>query len=291
MNTKGAFHQEPLTVTLKLVALLHHFILNQQNIGWLRDANNMEDKGVLFMGTGPSPSDRPQTTPGIVVPLAFFASIGLTTLVLFCCVRKFFKDIYLPRLYLTPAHKIPPYLSKGFLSWVPKLLAVKESDIISTLGLDAVTFLRFLWMGFRLFGLLSLLGMGFLAPVNFYAEEPSFANSTGFLYEDVLLPSLSVNNVPNRSPYLWVHLLFTWVFSLCAIGFLVSFYRETLSSKLKYETRILKETLLNRIDGRSIMVFGIPRDLRREIELAAYFDSLGIGRVENGSHFWDAFLG
>ena len=136
-------------------------------------------------------------------------------------------------------------------------------------------------MSARLFAFLSFLGLFFLAPVNYYSQVPSFQNSTGYLYEDILLPSLSVNNVPNRSPFLWVHLLFTWIFSLSAIGFLIVFYRETVSAKLKYESHILKDSNLGRVDSRTIMVFGIPRELRIEIELASYFDSLGIGKVQN----------
>ena len=108
------------------------------------------------------------------------------------------------------------------------------------IGLDAVTFQRFLKLGLSLFALKSFLGMCFLAPVNYYSLIPSLVNSTGILYEDVLIDALSVNNVPNRSPYLWVHLAFTWIFSICALGALIAFYRASIQLKLKYEALVIQ---------------------------------------------------
>jgi hypothetical protein len=50
--------------------------------------------------------------------------------------------------------------------------------------------------------------------------------------------------------------------------------------KMKYESLVVKEAP---IDSRSIMVFGVPKELQNEISLAAYFDSAfdGLGKVEN----------
>lgn len=104
------------------------------------------------------------------------------------------------------------------------------------IGLDAVTFQRFLKLGLSLFAIKSLLGLCFLAPVNYFSFIPSLENSTGILYEDVLIDALSVNNVPNRSPYLWVHLAFTWIFSICSLGGIIAFYRTSIQLKLKYES-------------------------------------------------------
>ena len=208
------------------------------------------------------------TQPGIVIPLAFFASIGSLCLFIFCCVRTLFKDIYLPRLCIYPH----PSLSKGFFSWIYTIIYTKEEDIIPEIGLDSVTFLKFLWMGSKMFTLFSVFGLFLL---------PTFENSTGILYEDVLLEALSVNNVPNGSSFLWIHLVFTWIFSLLSLGYLVSFYKSTIASKVDYERYLLRQSQLRQLDLRSIMVFGIPLELRTEVDLASYFEYLGIGNVEN----------
>ena len=43
---------------------------------------------------------------------------------------------------------------------------------------------------------------------------------------------------------------------------------------------MLRRTNLTKIEHRSLIVFGVPRELRHEVDLAAFFDSLGIGPVE-----------
>jgi hypothetical protein len=164
-----------------------------------------------------------------------------------------------------------------------------DLELALQLGLDAVTFQRFLKLGLYLFTIKSFLGLFLLAPVNYYSLIPSVVNSTGILYEDVLIDALSVNNVPNRSPYLWVHLVFTWIFSILSLGklicsdliaALIAFYRTSIMIKMKYESLVVKEAP---IDSRSIMVFGVPKELQNEISLAGYFDSAfdGLGKVEN----------
>jgi hypothetical protein len=160
---------------------------------------------------------------GIIAPFLFFSLIGMMCFLCFLLLRSLFKDIYMIK-----AHS----QSKDDL----------EEAI--QIGLDAVTFQRFLKLGMILFSLESILGLCFLAPVNYYSSIPSFVNSTGILYEDVLIDALSVNNVPNRSPYLWVHLTFTWIFSICTLGAIIAFYRKSVELKLKYETVIAKGALI-----------------------------------------------
>lgn len=137
------------------------------------------------------------TNQGIIVPFLFFGAIGIICFLLFLLLRTVFKDIYMIK---------------------SRQPAQDDLEQALQIGLDAVTFQRFLKLGLSLFALKSFLGLFFLAPVNYYSLVPSVVNSTGILYEDVLIDALSVNNVPNRSPYLWVHLVFTWIFSILSLG-------------------------------------------------------------------------
>ena len=158
---------------------------------------------------------------GIIAPFLFFSLIGMICFLFFLLLRSVFKDIYMIK-----THK----------------RAKDDLDAAIQIGLDAVTFQRFLKLGMILFAGESLLGLCFLAPVNYYSSVPSFVNSTGILCEDVIIDALSVNNVPNRSPYLWVHLSFTWIFSICTLAAIIVFYRKSVELKLKYESFIAKGT-------------------------------------------------
>eukprot|EP00842_Homolaphlyctis_polyrhiza_P004161 jgi/Hompol1/4746/HPOL_000503-RA len=141
--------------------------------------------------------------------------------------------------------------------------------------------LRFFKMGYRLFGLFTLLGLGVLAPVNYSARPPVLNGTSIFQWEDSILPAISVDNVPNQSQYLRVHMAFTWIFSLLIIAYVVSFYRGYVLLKLQYDEHALRQTKMRKIEMRSVMVFGVPRELRDEVDLASYFEGLGLGHVEN----------
>ncbi|KAJ8328094.1 hypothetical protein QVD99_000614 [Batrachochytrium dendrobatidis] len=216
---------------------------------------------------------------GIIIPLMTFLSIGLVCLLVFCIVRTCFLDIYSPRRVLTRGR--PPKLKKGLFSWIPVVFSTNETVLINTVGLDGVMFLRFFKMGYTMFFIFSILGVGILAPTNYYAHPPQLGNATGYKLEDLILPALSVDNVPNQSFYLRVHLIFTWVFSLLTLGYLVAFYRGYVLLKLQYDEYALRQTKMSKIEMRSVMVFGIPSELRNEVDLASYFENLGVGNVEN----------
>jgi hypothetical protein len=62
--------------------------------------------------------------------------------------------------------KQPPKISDGFFSWLSPLMHTKEPELLDKVGLDAVTFLRFLRMLRWLFLGVSLLSCGVLIPIN-----------------------------------------------------------------------------------------------------------------------------
>ncbi|KAI9095193.1 hypothetical protein DFS34DRAFT_188376 [Phlyctochytrium arcticum] len=216
---------------------------------------------------------------GIIVPLGTFFSIGIMCFFIFCCVRTYMRDIYSPRRGLSSGR--PPKLPKGLFAWIPVVFRMPEALVVRTVGMDAIVLLRFFKMGATFFATLTFFGLSIVAPVNYYANPPSFQNSTGILYEDVLIPALSVENIPLQSRMLWIHLFCTWFFSLIAYAFLISYYRGIVTLRLAHVDHVLRRTKMSKIEMRSIIVFGIPRELRHEVDLAGYFENLGIGKVEN----------
>ena len=62
---------------------------------------------------------------------------------------------------------------------------------------------------------------------------------------------------------------------------MIGYYRGHVELKQEWVQYLLRRTQLKKIEYRSLIVFGVPRNLRHEIDLAAYFEGLGIGSVEN----------
>ncbi|KAI8809790.1 hypothetical protein BJ742DRAFT_708380 [Cladochytrium replicatum] len=261
--------QRCLGTTLKLAPLDGQQIFAGIVSAAVGDDDGDENKGGSAAGT-----------TSVILPFQTFVGIGAVCFFIFCLVRNHFKDIYSPRRVLKKGR--PPKLSSSFLGWVSGVWNVRESFLVSTVGLDAVMFLRFLRTGIKLFSLLAVLGLSVIAPVNFFSNpptEPLFSAAKPF-NETAFLKHISIENVTSGSPFLRVHLVCTWLFSILAYGFLIDYYRGHVQLKMKYVEHVLRKTKLSKIEHRSIMVYSIPSELRNEVELAAYFESLGIGGVE-----------
>jgi hypothetical protein len=111
-------------------------------------------------------------------------------------------------------------------------------------------------MGARLFLLLTLLCGGILIPFNYYVNPPDLSNISGFALEEILLPAISIDNLPKDHPeYLFVHLFFTWMITLIVISVLVMYNREFVTLKLQYDRYSLKKTNFKKIETRSLIVY------------------------------------
>lgn len=244
-----------------------------------RIGNRVSDGTVpnsLFSNMNIEPS---KSTLGIIVPCLIFGAVGFFCFIVFCFVHKLFKDIYSPRRLLT--HGRPPKISRGTFKWIEVVYNTNEDFLVNSIGLDAVMMLRFFKLGIRFFTLLSVLGLFILCPIYYYSDEPPVANLPwGYDLEELVIKAMSIENVPNQSGYLKIILLFTWIFSLLAYSFLIAFYRNYIQLKLQHDEFALTASKQSTTDMRTIMIFGVPRDLRSEMELAKYFEGLHIGKID-----------
>ncbi|KAJ3388155.1 hypothetical protein HDU84_000235 [Entophlyctis sp. JEL0112] len=208
---------------------------------------------------------------GLRAAFTSFALVGILCTAAFCTVRTWFAHIYSPRRALDRGR--PPKLPPGMFAWAPAVWSVKESFILRTVGLDGV----------MVTATLPVLGLGVVMPTNYFSADPAHVvpNKTAPFDELAALKALTIENVPYNSPYLRVHLLFTWLFSLFAYACLIAFYRTHVNLKHHYASNILKRTSLSKIEYRSIVLFNLPPDLQEEVDLASYFEGLELGHVES----------
>jgi hypothetical protein len=220
----------------------------------------------------------PQTTLGILVPCLTFASAGFLCILIFCIVHHLFKDIYSPRRLLQNGK--PPPIPKGFFKWFKIVYLTEEEFLVNSIGLDAVMMLRFFKLGMKFFGLLSIFGLFVVAPVYYYSNQPNLDGISGYELEAILIRAITIENVPQQSSYLSLILVFTWLLSIISYAFLISFFRNYITLKLQHDQHALEAAKESNTNLRSVMIFGVPRELRSEICLAKYFENLCIGQVE-----------
>ncbi|KAK0486130.1 DUF221-domain-containing protein [Armillaria novae-zelandiae] len=90
--------------------------------------------------------------------LLIMTAASIATLITFNVIRSKHKLIFQPKVKYHVGHKPPPRISDSFFGWIPPLIRTKEPELIEKIGLDAVTFLRFLGLLRTLFMIRSTLG-------------------------------------------------------------------------------------------------------------------------------------
>jgi hypothetical protein len=102
-----------------------------------------------------------------------FVVSGLLFLV-FCFLRPRNSRVYAPRAKHADEKHRPIPLGKKPFSWLSAIKDVKEQDLVDTIGLDAVVFLRFMRMVRNIFVVVTVFGCGILIPINVVGGSPFY---------------------------------------------------------------------------------------------------------------------
>lgn len=128
-------------------------------------------------------------------------------------------------------------LDRGFLSWISFTIQVTDESILAKSGQDAVQYLSFQRNVILLVGIITLISLGIILPINFAGDHTdgsqSFANTT-------------VRNLTDKSSWLWVHVTFAILYLPLSI-----FVMRRFSMKLHFE-------IIDSV-SRTLMITDIPR--------------------------------
>lgn len=114
--------------------------------------------------------------------------------------------------------------------WIVHVLAVSDSELVETAGLDALVFLRISQFGTQLFAPLALAGVLALAPAHmsqtFYTTTVKAGDESRGRNEGHMLMKMTIANVEPKSPLMWMHVVMCWVFTAYALWLLNRHYRS-----------------------------------------------------------------
>ncbi|CAO3588215.1 unnamed protein product [Absidia cylindrospora] len=210
-------------------------------------------------------SSAQQNQNGLSTQLIICTSIGLLFFLIFCFLRTRWPVIFAPRKSMK--RRKPPTLPDSFFGWIIPLIRISKTEMLDKVGLDAVIMLDFIVMSIKIFGLCSFFGVVVLIPIS----------ATTGNFTDPLLSSvdhLSITVVKESSPYLIAYLVFTYFFTFVTWFFLQQNYDSYVYMRARYLMQ-LSGTLVS----RSVIVTGLPAELRTDQALANYFETLGVGVV------------
>lgn len=154
----------------------------------------------------------------------------------------------------------PPYP----LSWIPYTFSYSESDTIMTHGLDVAMYLRFLGTQTKLFGILMVYTAIVLYPT--YATASNQHLPDGHPNRPIGIEILSLSNIPDKSPRLWITLL-SEIFVVTTICI---FLHSDIHAYAKYRRKYRSHP--ENPANYAIIVQDIPKSSRTRQQVYGMFD-------------------
>ena len=103
------------------------------------------------------------------ISVAIYVAILIVTFILFSIWRRlsFTRKFFAPKRYIVEdGYKHPPSLPSSLLGWVGAVIKTTETQVISSAGIDAALYIKYLRMGIETFLVVTILAMAVILPVN-----------------------------------------------------------------------------------------------------------------------------
>ncbi|KAJ6593515.1 hypothetical protein B0H19DRAFT_916940 [Mycena capillaripes] len=185
------------------------------------------------------------------------SAFSLVTLVLFNLLRPRNKIVYEPKAKYHVGDKSPPRIGDTFCGWLPPLIHTKEPELLDKIGLDAVTFLRFLRLMRGIFAGIAILTCGILIPTNFlYNRAHVHVNNRD------ALSMLTIRDVKGNR--LYAHVAVSYLITVLVIGFIYIHGRAMVKLRNQW---FKSPEYIKSFYARTLSITHVPRKLQQDAGL------------------------
>ncbi|KAJ5644960.1 hypothetical protein N7507_010971 [Penicillium longicatenatum] len=205
------------------------------------------DSSDAFLELIANPFKSKFATSSIWASLGTSVGISLLLALLFSLFRPRHSLVYAPKVKHADRKHAPPPVGKGFFSWIKPVIHTREAQLVDTIGLDAVIFLRFSKMCRNIFIFMSIIGCAVMIPVNL-AESKS--NSSSISTFDLMTPLYVTNPMA-----IWSQVACAWAFDIIVVYFLWRNYRAVRALRRQY---FQSSDYQRSLHARTLMVTDIP---------------------------------
>ncbi|GAA5992952.1 hypothetical protein JCM5350_003057 [Sporobolomyces pararoseus] len=208
-----------------------------------------------------------KVAPGAVgIQLALMVVIGIAALAAFSVLRPNNSNVYMPKVKYSEDEKRPPKIGKGITDWIPPVLHASEAELMNTIGLDSVAYLRFLRMCRNMFLFIAILCCAVLIPVNVvYNLKYVKAENRNYLL------MLTMENV--RGDWLWAHVVGTYLLTLVVFWFVWRNYSAIVTLRWQW---FRSKTYQESLHARSLLITSVSKRAQTDQGLSALLSSLNI---------------
>ena len=202
---------------------------------------------------------NPNDVDNFLVSMLINGVLGFLLILGFLLFRRRIAWIYAPRLNAKTRQSDvpPPDISDGLFSCFSITLTTPEATVLKSAGPDAVIFARFFRLSAILFFVSSLLGAVMLI-LNYQGGNGKKR-----------FEQMSIANIQDDSPTLFIHLIFAWVINLLALYLLFRAWIGWVSIRHAYLANIHQQD-----QNLTVLVHNVPKKARSDEELSAYFSHL-----------------
>ncbi|KAF4563229.1 hypothetical protein EYR40_007061 [Pleurotus pulmonarius] len=212
-------------------------------------------------------TDSRSLAPGAVgSQLALMSVISIVTILFFNVLRPNNKIIYEPKVKYHVGNKPPPRISDSLCGWLPPLIHTKEPELVDKIGLDAVTFLRFLRLMRWLFTAVAALTCIGLIPVNVVYNLRHVDSK-----DRDKLSMLTIRDVHDR--WLFFHVVATYLVTFIIIGFVYIHWREMVRLRHAW---FRSPEYLQSFYARTLAVLHVPKKNQSDEGIKAIFESVKV---------------
>ncbi|KAK2463127.1 hypothetical protein APHAL10511_004782 [Amanita phalloides] len=194
--------------------------------------------------------------------------VSVVTIVVFNVLRPKNKIIYEPKVKYHVGHKPPPRASDSVFGWLPPLIHTTEPELLDKVGLDAVTFLRFLRLLRWLFTGIALLTCSILIPID-VTYNLRHTTSGGSRHD--ILSIMTIRDVGGA--WLYAHVVVTYLTSFLIVYCVDVHWRQMIKLRRSW---FRSPEYLQSFYARTLAVLHVPKKNQGDEGLRAIFESVKV---------------
>jgi len=179
--------------------------------------------------------------------------------------------VYEPkRKYAEIDKPAPPKLGYSLFGWVKPVWSYTEEELLAIVGLDAITFLRFIRMCSIITTVLSVILGATLIPVSL-VYNLKYNKASSYSTQSTALSVITVAEM--YGTFLWAPIIMSYFAVIVALFFIFKNYQHMVRLRWAF---FRSDAYQNSFAARTLMLTGVSRDLQSDEALSSLLSTIGM---------------
>ncbi len=174
------------------------------------------------------------------------------------------QRIYQPKVKYHVGDKEPPKISSSFCGWISPVVRTREAELLDKIGLDGVTFLRFMGLLRVLFTGTAIIACGILIPIDIIYNRAGVPD-----WKRDLLSMSTIRDVKGHS--LYAHIAVTYMITFLVVGLVYIYWRDMLKLRNQW---FRSPEHMNAFYARTLCITHVPGSLQSDAGISKVLDSV-----------------